>query len=121
MAKSDFIEGMMLDCGFECVSAEKHISVSEEYKYVMVNLEFVDTDRRAFKVSSSYVINRGGQLSRQESAKVAAQYLNNGEVINRERICAYREEEFSEELVNAINDINALFEDADLNNKKVYM
>lgn len=121
MAKSDFIEGMMLDCGFECVSAEKHISVSEEYKYVMVNLEFIDTDRRSFKVSSSYVVNRGGQLSRQESAKVAAQYLDNGTVINRERIVAYREEEFTEELVNAINDINDLFEGADINNKKVYM
>ncbi|URC22628.1 hypothetical protein KASHIRA_00340 [Serratia phage vB_SmaM-Kashira] len=121
MAKSDFIEGMMLDCGFDCVSAEKHISVSEEYKYVMVNLEFIDSSKRAFKVSSSYVVNRGGKISMQESAKVAAQYLNDGKVINRDRIVAYNEAEFTEELLNAINDINELFEQADVEGKKVYM
>lgn len=117
--KSEFISGMWLE-EFTCVSAEKNITVGAEYKYIMVNLEF-QSDYGKFKISSSFAVNAGGKISQKEAAKVAAVYSTNGQVSSRARISSVSDGEYSDELLAAINDINELFDQADIENKKVYM
>lgn len=117
---SDFINNLLLDC-FDCVSAEKNISVSDEYRYTLVTLEFRDVDGRGYKVSSSYAVNLGGKISQEESIKVAYQYIVDGKTISRDRILSFFPSEVTEELLDAVNDINTLFEEVDLKNKRVYL
>ena len=117
---SDLIDSLLLDC-FDCISAEKNISVSDEYRYVMVNMEYRDVNGRGYKVSSSYAVNLGGQISKEQSVKVAYQYLLDGKTVKRDRLVSYSAREVTEELIDAVNDINTLFEEVDLKNKRVYM
>lgn len=119
-SKSKFITGLNLD-KYKCIDAEKNISVSAEYKYVMVNLEFRNDRGWGFKLSSSYAINLGGQISKNESVKVVSVHLLKGKELKWDRLAAFSGEEVTEEILNAVNDINDLFEAVDTENKRVYL
>jgi hypothetical protein len=119
-SKSKFITGLNLD-KYKCIDAEKNISVSAEYKYVLVNLEFRDDRGWGFRLSSSYAVNLGGQISKYSSAKVVFVHLLEGKKLKRDRLAAFSGAEVTEELLNAINDINNLFESVDTENKRVYL
>lgn len=120
MASSQFISKLMLDC-FDCITADKNISVSEEYKHILVALEFKDVAGVHFKISAAYSVNLGGKISMRQSVKVAYSKSCSGKVVERGRLVAFKELEVTDELLMAVNDINELFESTDTENKRVFM
>lgn len=117
---SKFINAMCLDC-YSLVEASKNITVMDEYKGVNLRLVYRDEEKRGFNILASFSINRGGKVSHEQSIKVVGKYYVDDAPMTTEALKSFSPSEVTDELLLTVSEIEKLFEDADLANKRLYI
>lgn len=119
MIKSAIISKLNLD-EMSCTSANKNISVGDEYKYILTALEYA-AGEVMHRITVSYQLNLGGQVSRNNPVKIAVWTYVGHEVKSRDKVLSFSEVELTEDLLNAVQDVELLFDAVNTENKRVYL
>lgn len=121
-------DNTFLEAGWDCISATKNINDCGEYKDMVVKLTYQHEEHHA-EVAATYSVNVGGKISKQKSVKMFVKLydLSQGKdddalvIIFCRSLRAFREEEMTEEMVKDINIINAMFDKASDEVRRVYL
>lgn len=118
---SDFIGGMMLDC-FNLKEASKNITVMDDkYKSVLLKLVYRDDENRGFNIIAAYTVNPGGQISKERNIKVVGKYYVEDKVMTEESAKSFSVDQATPELLAVVKEIEDLFDEADLEDKRLFM
>lgn len=109
-------------CNWNCIHATKNINTHFDKKDVIVNLTYRNGSKYA-EIGATYTINYGGKISRDVVAKM---FVRIGEIGQSDKelkrsLSARQPHEFTDVMIMDFNFVNALFEQASADVKRVYL
>ena len=116
-------DGTFLESGWENTKATKNISKAFEYTHVLIHLAYDNpVEKSAVSLSASFSVNTGGKISKEQPAKMVIRKVDQwGDETFKRSLKAFREYEFTEEMIKDLNAAEAMFDLANSEVKRVYL